>query len=107
MSYFLDWREHEGAETEKFYKRTLWQGAHVTAGLNCLEPGQTQSAHAHEGADKIYFVLEGRGSFRIGDQEREAAAGTLVIAPAGLTHGVTNEGATRLSLLVIIAPKIK
>ena len=107
MTHFLDWREHAGARADKFYKQTLWEGEHVMVGLNCLEPGQTQRAHAHEGADKFYFVLEGRGHFRIGDEEREAAEGALVFAPAGVEHGVTNAGGSRLSLLVAIAPGIK
>lgn len=107
MNRFLDWREHTGTQAEKFYKRTLWQGEHVMVGLNCLEPQQTQRTHAHEGADKIYFVLEGRGRFTVGDEEREAETGALVIAPAGVVHGVTNTGDQRLSLLIAIAPGIK
>ncbi|HEX8709047.1 MAG TPA: cupin domain-containing protein [Pyrinomonadaceae bacterium] len=104
MSYFLDWRERAGTAAAKFYKTTLWQGQHLMVGLNCLEPGQAQPPHAHQGADKFYFVLEGRGLFQIGGEEREARAGTVVIAPAGVEHGVANTSDERLSLLVSIAP---
>ena len=104
MDHFLNWREHAGAQTEKFYKTTLTQGAHMMIGLNCLEPGQIQSIHAHDGADKFYFVLEGSGLFTVGDEQRQAEAGTVVTAPAGIQHGVTNSGNQRLSLLVAIAP---
>lgn len=107
MNYFLDWREHIGAQAEKFYKTTLWQGRHVMVGLNCLEPDQTQSVHAHEGADKFYFVLEGTGQFSVGTEERAAETGSLVVAPAGVPHGVRNTGRDRLSLLVAIAPPFK
>lgn len=107
MNHFLDWQEQAGAQAEKFYKATLWQGEHVMVGLNCLEPNQTQSVHAHQGADKFYFVLEGEGRFRVGDEERDAATGSLVIAPAGVPHGVKNASSDRLSLLVAIAPGIK
>lgn len=107
MTYFIDWLEHTGVHPEKFYKTTLWQGEHVMTGLNCLEPNQTQSVHAHQGADKFYFVLAGHGRFKVGDEEREAAPGMLVIAPAGVPHGVTNTGAERLSLLIAIAPGSK
>ena len=107
MSHFLSWRDYEGANPEKFHKATLWQGDHVMIGLNCLEPGQTQATHAHNGADKFYFVLNGSGSFTVGEEEKTVAAGTVVVAPAGVLHGVTNTGAERLSLLVAIAPGIK
>lgn len=107
MSHFLNWRDFEGVDPRKFHKATLWQGAHVMIGLNCLEPNQVQSVHAHQHADKIYFVLSGNGRFTIGDEHQIAAAGTLVVAPAGVPHGVENQGNERLSLLVAIAPGVK
>lgn len=106
MNYFLNWNEHAGSQPEKFYKTTLWRGDHVMVGLNCLEPQQKQDVHAHDDADKFYFVLEGNGRFTIGDTERNAVAGELVIAPAGVPHGVMNAGRARLSLLVAIAPGV-
>ena len=104
MNYLLNWQEHIGSHAEKFYKTTLWQSEHMMVGLNCLEPGQTQNIHAHDGAEKFYFVLEGSGKFTVGDEEKEADTGSLVRAPAGIPHGVTNNGSGRLSLLVVIAP---
>ncbi|MEP6569164.1 MAG: cupin domain-containing protein [Acidobacteriota bacterium] len=107
MNYFLNWQAHAGSQPEKFYKTTLWLGEQVMVGLNCLEPGQAQKVHAHQGADKFYFVLEGSGMFTVGGEEQEAGAGTLVVAPSGIPHGVTNAAGERLSLLVAIAPPLK
>ena len=106
MNHPINWREHTGVRPDKYYKTTLWQGEHLMIGLNCLEPNQIQGVHAHQGADKVYFVLEGCGRFTIGDREEEAAAGMLVVAPAGVPHGVTNTGTERLSLLVAISPGV-
>ena len=107
MSNFLNWRDFEGANPEKFFKATLWQGEHVMIGVNCLEPNQIQPVHAHAGADKFYYVLAGRGSFTVGEEQKTVEAGSVVVAPAGVSHGVTNDNAERLSLLVAIAPGIK
>jgi mannose-6-phosphate isomerase-like protein (cupin superfamily) len=107
MNYFLNCQEHAGSQPEKFYKTTLWQGEHMMVGMNCLEPGQVQNVHAHQGADKFYLVLGGRGLFTVGDEEREVDAGSLVVAPSGVPHGVTNNASERLSLLVTIAPPFK
>src|SRR5688500_14255092 len=101
---FIKWREFEGSNAEKFYKTTLWQGEHVMVGLNCLEPGQVQPVHAHGGADKFYFVLAGRGDFIVGEEHQTAETGTVVAAPAGVSHGVKNTGGDRLSLLVALSP---
>ena len=107
MNFFLKWQEHVGSQADKFYKTTLWQGERVMVGMNCLEPGQTQKVHAHDGADKFYFVLEGQGRFTVGDEQKDAVAGTLVMAPSGIAHGVANTASERLSLLVAIAPPFK
>jgi mannose-6-phosphate isomerase-like protein (cupin superfamily) len=104
MSNFLPYRDHVGATPDKFYKATLFQSSRCLLGLNCLEPGQVQSVHAHAGQDKFYFVLEGEGAFVVGDETRLAGPGIAVWAPAGVEHGVTNTGAERLVILVGMAP---
>ena len=104
---FLNWRDFAGINPEKFFKTTMWQGEHVMVGLNCLEPQQTQPVHAHDGADKFYFVLNGQGTFTVGDETKTVESGSVIVAPAGVPHGVTNNGSSRLSLLVAIAPGIK
>ena len=106
MNHFLNWQDSQGENSEKFFKNTLWTGAHVMVGLNCLEPNQQQPVHAHSGADKFYYVLSGTGRFTVGDEEKTVESGTLVLAPATVPHGVTNIGTERLSLLVAIAPGI-
>jgi mannose-6-phosphate isomerase-like protein (cupin superfamily) len=104
MPTFTDYRTKTGAAPEKFFKSTLAESRNLLLGLNCLEPGQTQSVHAHEGQDKFYFVVEGAGDFTVGDEQQRCGPGFTVLAPAGIDHGVSNAGAQRLVLLVGIAP---
>jgi quercetin dioxygenase-like cupin family protein len=89
---------------EKMQKVNLFETERMFADIYCLEPGQEQKRHAHAGADKIYFVLEGTGRFHIGGEERELGADEIVLAPADVEHGVRNESASRLVLLVFMAP---
>ncbi|MGH2594039.1 MAG: cupin domain-containing protein [Anaerolineae bacterium] len=104
---FKDYRDHVGARADKHFKSTLFQGDHMLVGLNCLEPGQTQAAHAHAAADKFYYVIEGRGLFSVEGNTQEVGPGMVVWAPAGMSHGVENRGDSRLTLLVGIAPPPK
>ena len=97
-------QEHIGAQPEKFYKATLFQSEALLLGLNCLEPGQVQKPHDHADQDKFYYVVEGEGQFWLGDDQVLAGSGQVVWAPAGVIHGVKNEGTQRLTLLVGIAP---
>ena len=104
MSNLTHYGDHVGANPDKQFKATLFQSTRLMLGLNCLEPGQAQHAHTHDGQDKFYFVVEGTGAFVVGDETRQAGEGMIIWAPAGVTHGVTNTGDRRLVLLVGIAP---
>jgi quercetin dioxygenase-like cupin family protein len=104
MKYFSDYRVHVGSSPTKFFKSTLFESSRLLLGLNCLEPGQVQDAHEHADQDKFYYVIEGEGEFRVGDETRTAGAGVTVWAPAGVAHGVANRGTARLVVLVGIAP---
>lgn len=104
MEMSIDWRTAAGADADKVFKATLFQGDRLMLGLNCLEPGQVQNVHTHEDQDKFYFVVEGVGDFVVGGRTRRVGPGTAVWARAGEPHGVANRGDERLSLLVGIAP---
>jgi quercetin dioxygenase-like cupin family protein len=93
-----------GSAPEKFYKTTLFRSGALLLGLNCLEPGQVQPPHDHANQDKFYLVIGGVGRFWLGEERASAGPGQVVWAPAGLVHGVANEGQERLILLVGIAP---
>jgi len=90
---------------EKMKKNGLFETERLFCDLYCFEPGQSQSPHTHEGSDKIYFVVQGKGRFQIGDEERELRDQEIAIAPSGQRHGVTNPGPDKLVLLVFMAPK--
>lgn len=85
-------------------KSSVARGDFVYAGLNAFEPGQEHKAHAHEGQDKLYFVLEGAGEVSVGDETELLTAGDLALAPAGVMHSVKNPGPNRLVVLTILAP---
>ena len=48
---------------QKMQKVNLFETERMFCDLYCFEPGQEQKTHTHAGADKIYYVLEGRGTF--------------------------------------------
>jgi mannose-6-phosphate isomerase-like protein (cupin superfamily) len=104
MDYVKQVADFVGVKADKFYKTTLFRSDALLLGLNCLEPGQVQKPHDHVDQDKFYFVVEGTGNFWLGEEKVEAGVGEVVWAPAGMVHGVANEGELRLTLLVGIAP---
>jgi len=104
MRNFADYHTHTGSNPNKFFKSTLFKTKRMLLGLNCLDPGQTQSVHTHADQDKFYFVVDGEGEFQVGEETRKCGPGLVVWVPAGAKHGVTNTRTHALVLLVGIAP---
>jgi mannose-6-phosphate isomerase-like protein (cupin superfamily) len=90
---------------EKMQKNALFDSPHLFYDAYCLLPGQSQKIHAHEGSDKIYYVLQGTGRFSVAEEEVDLGEGHAVIARAGDSHGVRNETQEELVLLVTMAPR--
>ena len=97
--------EHVAFSEEKMQKNSLFDSPHLFYDTYCLLPGQSQKVHAHEGSDKVYYVLEGIAHFTIGEEEKDLGAGHAVIAHAGDPHGVRNDTGENLILLVTMAPR--
>jgi mannose-6-phosphate isomerase-like protein (cupin superfamily) len=91
---------------EKMKKNSLFDSPHLFYDAYCLLPGQAQKVHAHEGSEKIYYVLRGTGRFTVGDEEEDLGEGHAVIARAGVPHGVRNDNQEKLILLVTMAPRL-
>ena len=103
-TYFLDPLDYAQERADNAFKFSFLETTRMLTGLNCLKPGQAQSIHDHPGQDKFYFVLAGEGTFTVGETEQVCGPGMLILAPAGVPHGVTNTGEELLSFLTVIAP---
>jgi quercetin dioxygenase-like cupin family protein len=102
-SYFRTVQNAVTLSPAKATRADLFAGGQLFVGLNCFEPGQAQPVHAHQGTDKFYFLVSGKARMIVGEETRDATAGDLVWAPAGVPHGVV-EALDRTVMLVAMAP---
>ena len=102
--FIPDYRDRVHFDLEKMVKVNLFESHRLFADLYCLLPGQEQRAHSHHDNDKFYLLLEGSGSFTVGDRQERLSSGALCVAPAGVPHGVRNDSDGRLILFVTMAP---
>ena len=96
--------DHAKFSADKMAKIALAATDRIQLDLYCVAPGQSQKAHRHEAQDKIYYVVEGSGSFTLGGREERVSAGEALVAAAGVEHGLVNDGAASLLVLVVVAP---
>lgn len=95
---------HAVFQTDKMGKATLYRSERILVGLNSFEAGQEHARHAHEGMDKVYYVLEGSGLFLLETEELAMERGVMLVAPEGVPHGIRNTGSERLVVLAVLAP---
>lgn len=70
----------------------------------CLEPGQHIGARALVGADVAYTVLGGRAWVVTAEAEVTIEPLQALLVPAGVTHGLRNDGADPLILQASASP---
>jgi quercetin dioxygenase-like cupin family protein len=96
--------DYQKFSLEKMKKNNIFQTARFFCDVYCFEPGQEQKGHIHGTQDKVYLVLEGKGTFQVGAEKQVLGPGDGTMAPAGEEHGVLNHTKERLKILVFVAP---
>ncbi len=85
----------DGIETGDRYSVSIWW----------VDPGKPgPGAHAHELNDELFYVIEGDMTFLVGDQHIDAAVGTFLRIPAGVTHDFENRTDRRCGALNVFIP---
>ena len=97
-------KDYQTFADEKMKKLNVFETPRFFCDVYCFEPGQAQKAHTHADQDKLYFVLEGQGTFQVGTDSQVLGVGQGTMAPAGKDHGVVNHTGQRLRVLVFMAP---
>ena len=96
--------ERAAFQDGKMARHRLMATRRLHADLYCLRPGQSQTAHVHSEQDKLYIGIEGRARIRVGGEVDWLEPGILVLAPAGVEHGLENSTEAPCLALVIVVP---
>lgn len=82
--------------------------AQLTFGAAEIDPGKEIPVHRHKVGDRYveegFFVLEGEGEVRVGDQANSIRAGSFcVMSPAEGFHSIRNTGTNTLKFVMCFA----
>jgi len=69
-----------------------------------LPAGGQTTPHFHPKTEEIYYILEGTGAMRIGDESRHVGPGDAIAIPPGFEHQITNTGDEVLKFICCCAP---
>jgi len=78
--------------------------AGFSAGLQELPPLGKIREHAHPAQTEIFWIIEGQALARLDGQVRRIVAGTFMVAPPHVRHGVINDGGGPYRMLWMLIP---
>jgi len=93
--------ERQRVEAGKLHLEFLRAPA-LSLGLYVLPAGGVDAQQPHK-EDEVYYVVRGRATVRVGDEDRAVQAGSVILAAPGVPHrfhSITEE----LRILVVFAP---
>ena len=98
----IDWETRPGRTDGVRWKLLVDADRMASRGfsLGILEfpPGTVLAPH-HHNVPEVYWLREGVGELRIGEERRKVGPGTIVYIPEGMVHGIENIGAEPLTLI--------
>jgi mannose-6-phosphate isomerase-like protein (cupin superfamily) len=69
-----------------------------------LPAGGRTTPHYHVKTEEIYYILEGAGLMRVGQEEAAVGPGDAIAIPPGVSHQIANTGDSTLKFLCCCAP---
>jgi mannose-6-phosphate isomerase-like protein (cupin superfamily) len=86
-------------------------GTHIRSNLLVASPGATVSVqtgdvakHFHQDSDEIQYIIEGQGTFWLGDRQIEVGPGDLIVIPKGTPHAGSHATTGRFKAIAIKTP---
>lgn len=76
----------------------------VSIGLVELPAGFAPPPHQHEIEQEAWFVFEGKGQIKVGDQVIDVEPGSVVVSPPKMPHSLINPGPGPLKAVFIFTP---
>jgi len=74
----------------------------LSAGLYVLPAGGTDPQSPHK-EDEMYYVIRGRARMKVGNEDQQIGAGSIIFVAAGIEHRFFDI-AEELTVLVFFAP---
>jgi quercetin dioxygenase-like cupin family protein len=87
----------------KISREMLFDKPEMRIALMCLEPGQKLDPHKAP-LRLLMYVVEGKGTFTVGDEKIEANEKTCILCDPMVQHGFTADKGERLVVIAVVTP---
>ena len=88
---------------DKISREMLDDKPEMRIALMCLEPGQALAPHKAP-MRLLMYVVEGRGTFTVGEEQIEADEKTCIPCDPMVSHGFAADKGERLVVMAVVTP---
>jgi quercetin dioxygenase-like cupin family protein len=99
----LDLKKLINFKPDKISREMLSDKPEMRVALMCLEAGQKLDPHKAPLRLMMYCV-QGKGTFTVGDEKREADEKTCILCEPNVSHGFAADKGERLVVMAIVTP---
>jgi mannose-6-phosphate isomerase-like protein (cupin superfamily) len=57
-----------------------------------LQPTLSYEKHDHQDHEELYYIINGNGKIKVGDEEARFRDGDIIYIPEKTSHSITNDG---------------
>lgn len=106
MRIINTWEAPEMENAHGVKAQALHSTEHVQAVMITLQPSESLKLHVTP-VDAFFYVLEGEGIVKIGDEEETVIKDQMIHSPARIPHRLWNESDGVFRFLVVKTPRQK
>jgi quercetin dioxygenase-like cupin family protein len=99
----LDLKKLISFKEDKLSREMLFDSPEMRIALMCLEPGQKLTPHKAP-LRLLMYVVEGKGTFTVGDEKIEADEKTCIPCEPMVPHGFEADRGERLVVMAVVTP---
>ena len=70
-----------------------------------FSPRQVLRLHKHPASDELFYIVEGKGQFTVGDNTVMVDSGSVIYGPANVMHGLVNSGDNGIVMISMQSPR--
>ncbi len=105
LDFTLDFAHGDEFEAKMARVSPIIGGAKLAYNVTEVPPGKRAfPLHNHHAIEEVFFILEGEGTLRFGEDEHPVRSGDFIACPTGgpeVAHQLVNTGAVELRYLAI------
>jgi mannose-6-phosphate isomerase-like protein (cupin superfamily) len=64
-----------------------------------LQPSLSYEPHLHEDHEEVYYIINGTGNIKMGNEEVRFRDGDIIYIPENTTHSIINDGEEMIDFL--------